>query len=211
MAALLRAQSVLPPQVERTPIIFFFFCKYNSKNRQFCNIPAGFFRKSSRKYAPTALKRSAPRGNSERAAALFFSRLFSLSSQERPNCCGEQENRRCPDIQPLGSMQRHPGHGRLRVLVIPGKIGAAHGKQRQKSRYEHDAQRDADPVQHRPSRPLSLCQLEIDDLQLFRNRFQIIRLRRGDRLSQQSADRRLQCLREGKQQVGIWDGKPRFP
>lgn len=87
----------------------------------------------------------------------------------------------------------------------------SHGKQRQKSRCKRNAQRDADPVQHRPSRPLSLCQLEIDDLQLFRNRFQIIRLRRGDRLSQQSADRRLQCLREGKQQVGIWDGKPRFP
>ena len=107
-------------------------------------------------------------------------------------------------------MQRHPGHGRLRVLVIPGKIGAAHGKQRQKSRYEHDAQRNADPVQHGFSRPLPFCQLEIDDLQLFRDRFQVIRLRCGDRLTQQSADRRLQCLREGKQQVGIWDGSPPF-
>ena len=29
--------------------------------------------------------------------------------------------------------------------------------------------------------------------------------------TQQGADRRLQCLREGKQQVGIWDGKPLFP
>ena len=73
------------------------------------------------------------------------------------------------------------------------------------------AHRDEQPVEGRPPHGLSPGKLQIDDLQLFRKGFDLVRLRLRHCLAQQRAHRRLQGLRQGDQQIGVRDGQALLP
>ena len=66
-------------------------------------------------------------------------------------------------------------------------------------------------MEGRPPHGLSPGKLQIDDLQLFRKGFDLVRLRLRHCLAQQRAHRRLQGLRQGDQQIGVRDGQALLP
>ena len=108
-------------------------------------------------------------------------------------------------------MEDRPRHGGLRVAEIPALIGAVPKKQKEQhprcGRRQDEKKDMKDPF----SPPLPPGQLEIDDLQLFGNGPEGVGLRRWEGFAQKGADRGVQRLGQGQKQVGVWDGKPRFP
>ena len=136
---------------------------------------------------------------------MFFSR------QENADHCRDQSKGRQTDKAPFKGVDGHAHDGSLRGAVIPAQVGAVHRCQDCGHGQNTHAHCNEQPVEGRAPHGLSPGKLQIDDLQFFREGFDLVRLYLRHRLAQQRAHGSLQGLRQGDQQIGIWDGQSLLP
>jgi hypothetical protein len=105
----------------------------------------------------------------------------------------------------------HAHDGGFRGTVIPAQVGAVHHDQNGRDSQDAHAHDDEQPVEGRAPHGLSPGKLQIDNLQLFREGFDLIRLYLRHRLAQQGAHGSLQGLRQDDEQIGIRDGQSLLP
>ena len=130
--------------------------------------------------------------------------------QENPDGCRDQEQRCHSDKQPLKGVEGRTHDSSFRVAEIPAQVWAVDHGQSRESGHEKCTECDQGPVEDISTKSLSAGELQIDDLQLFCEGFDCVRLRLCHSLPQQRAHGRLQGLRQGNQQIRIRDRQSRF-
>lgn len=109
-------------------------------------------------------------------ALIYEHDLYFFPCKTHADDCRNQDKGSQLDKQPLKGVVDSTCHGKLRVTKIPAQIGTVDCQHSRKQYYNDSPYCNQRPVQRSSSECLSPCKLQIEDLQLFRERFYGIHL-----------------------------------
>lgn len=133
--------------------------------------------------------------------------LYFFSCETHADDCRNQDEGGQTDKGPFKGVDGHTHDGGLRGAVIPAQVGAVHHDQNGRNSQDAQAYCDEQPMEGRAPHGLPPGKLQIDNLQLFREGLDLVRFRLRHCFAQQCADRGLQSLRQGDEQIGVRDGQ----